>query len=91
MRNLRETMVFERGDNFLIERLSYDTNTSRMRNDRVYIRSGVRRVTFSLRLYGFTELSELLLRAGFGSVEPLPPEGAAAGIARRIRLAATAI
>lgn len=91
VRNLRETMVFERGDNFLIERLSYDTKTSRMRNDRVYIRSGVRRVTFSLRLYGFTELSELLLRAGFGSVEPLPPEGAAAGIARRIRLAATAI
>jgi SAM-dependent methyltransferase len=91
VRNLRETMVFERGDNFLIERLSYDTKTSRMRNDRVYIRSGVRRVTFSLRLYGCTELSELLLRTGFGSVEPLPPEGAAAGITRRIRLAATAI
>jgi hypothetical protein len=91
VRNLRETMVFERGNNFLIERLSYDTKTSRMRNDRVYIRSGVRRVTFSLRLYGYTELSELLLRTGFGSVEPLPPEGAAAGITRRIRLAATAI
>jgi SAM-dependent methyltransferase len=92
VRNLRETMVFESGDNFLIERLSYDTRTSRMRNDRVYIRSGVRRVTFSLRLYGFTELSDLLLQAGFGSVEPLVPEDRPpAGITPRIRLAARAI
>jgi SAM-dependent methyltransferase len=92
VRNLRETIVYERGDNFLIERLSYDTRTSRMRNDRVYVRSGVRRVTFSLRLYGFTELSDLLARAGFGSVEPFVPEGQLpAGIAPRIRLAATAI
>jgi SAM-dependent methyltransferase len=91
VRNLRETIVYERGDNFLIERLSYDTKTSRMRNDRVYIRSGVRRMTFSLRLYGFTDLSDLLVRAGFGSVEPLPPEGAAAGVSPRIRLAARAV
>ena len=92
MRNLRETIVFERGDNFLIERLSYDTRTSRMRNDRVYVQSGVRRVTFSLRLYGFTELSELLVRAGFGSVQSSAAEGQPpAGIAPRIRLAATAI
>ena len=69
VRNLRETIVYERGDNFLVERLSYDTKTSRMRNDRVHIRSGVRRVTFSLRLYGFTDLSDLLVRAGFGSVD----------------------
>jgi SAM-dependent methyltransferase len=91
VRNLRETIVYERGDNFLVERLSYDTKTSRMRNDRVHIRSGVRRVTFSLRLYGFTDLSDLLVRAGFGSVEPLPPEGAAAGVSPRIRLAARAV
>jgi hypothetical protein len=91
VRNLRETIVYERGDNFLIDRLSYDTKTSRMRNDRVHIRSGVRRVTFSLRLYGFTELSDLLVRAGFGSLEPPPPERAAAGVFPRIRLAARAM
>src|SRR5262245_22975294 len=28
LRNMRETVVYERGDNFLIERLSYDTRTS---------------------------------------------------------------
>ena len=92
VRNLRETIVYERGDNFLIERLTYDTRTSRMNNDRVYVRSGVRRATFSLRLYGFAELSELLLRAGFGSVRSLAPEGhPPAQIAPRVRLAATVI
>jgi hypothetical protein len=74
VRNFRETTVFERGDNFMIDRLSYDTQTSRMRNDRVYIRSGVRRASFSLRLYSLPELSELLARAGFDSIEPHLPE-----------------
>jgi SAM-dependent methyltransferase len=91
LRNMRETIVYEHGDNFLIERLSYDTRTSRMHNDRVYIRSGVRRVTFSLRLYGFTELSELLARAGFGSVWSPAPENLPPGIAPRVRLGASAI
>jgi hypothetical protein len=91
LRNMRETVVYERGDNFLIERLSYDTRTSRMRNDRVYVRSGVRRVTFSLRLYGFAELSELLGRAGFGSVSSLAAENQASGITPRVRLGASAI
>ena len=92
VRNMRETLVYERGDDFLIERLSYDTKTSRMRNDRVYIRSGVRRVAFSLRLYDFTELGDLLGRAGFGSVQSLAPEDQdLAGITPRVRLAASAI
>jgi SAM-dependent methyltransferase len=89
-RNLRETQVFERGDDFMIDRLSYDPETSRMRNDRVYIRSSVRRVSFSLRLYSFPELSELLSRAGFGSIEPFVPEDLKADIAPRIWLAARA-
>jgi SAM-dependent methyltransferase len=92
VRNFRETTVFERGDSFTIDRLSYDTSTSRMRNDRIYIRSGVRRVSFSLRLYSFPELSALLARAGFGSIEPFMPEDRPqAGIAPRIRLAARAL
>jgi hypothetical protein len=88
--NLRETQVFERGDDFMIDRLSYDPETSRMRNDRVYFRSSVRRVSFSLRLYSFPELSELLSRAGFGSIEPFVPEDLKADIAPRIWLAARA-
>jgi hypothetical protein len=91
LRNFGETALFERGDNFMIDRLSYDPQTSRMRNDRIYVRSGVRRVTFSLRLYGLTELSDLLACAGFGSVEPLPPEGTAAGLRPRLRLSALAV
>jgi SAM-dependent methyltransferase len=91
VRNLRDTMVFERGDHFMIDRLSYDTQTNRMRNDRTYIRAGIRRVAFSLRLYGFAELSDLLVRAGFASVHSLAPEDRPpAGIAPRIRLVATA-
>ena len=73
-RNLRETQVFERGDDFIIDRLSYDPETSRMRNDRVNIRSSVRRVSFSLRLYSFPELSELLSRAGLGPSSPSFPK-----------------
>ena len=40
VRNLRETMVYKCGDNFLIERLFYDTKTRRMRNDRVAYQIG---------------------------------------------------
>jgi hypothetical protein len=63
-----------------------------MQNKRVYMRSGIKRVTFSLRLYCFTELSDLLQRAGFGSIKPLVSrDQPSAGIAPRMRLVATAI
>jgi SAM-dependent methyltransferase len=92
VRNFRETAVFERGDNFMIDRLSYDSQ-SRMRNDRVYIRDGcVRRASFSLRLYSFPELSALLGEAGFGAIEAVIDEARLqAGISPRIRLHARAV
>jgi SAM-dependent methyltransferase len=93
VRNFRETAVFERGDNFMIDRLSYDSQTSRMRNDRVYIRDGgVRRASFSLRLYSFPELIGLLEGAGFGAIEPVIDEARLqAGISPRIRLIARTV
>ena len=75
----------------MIDRLSYDTKTSRMRNDRVYIRECVRRVSFSLRLYSFPELIALLEDAGFAAIEPFLDEARPqTGIAPRIRLTARA-
>jgi hypothetical protein len=92
LRNFRETAVLERGDNFMIDRLSFDSRTSRMRNDRVYIRGGVKRASFSLRLFSFPELIALLGEAGFGAIEAVIDEAQLqAGIAPRIRLTARAV
>lgn len=91
MHNFQSTRVVERNDCFMIDRLSHDVLTNRVRNDRVHIRDGVRRVSFSVRLYGKSELCDLLERAGFVAIESSQTEQLSPdGIATRIQLAATA-
>jgi len=91
LQNFQRARVVEKGDDFMIDRLTYDAATSRMRNDRIHIRAGVRRVAFCVRMYDRTELSELLSSAGFGSIRSLASgEPSSAGAAPRVRLVATA-
>jgi cyclopropane fatty-acyl-phospholipid synthase-like methyltransferase len=91
LRDLQHTRVAERGDDFMIDQFSFDAQTNRMNNKRIYIRGGVRRVSFSVRLYVEEELRMLLSHAGFSSIRTLQPAGLAPDTpAPRVRLAATA-
>lgn len=68
--------VEEVGDDFLIDRSVYDVTAGRTRTERVIIRSGqVRRASFSVRTFTFTELRAWLLEAGFASVSAFGPGG----------------
>lgn len=57
--------VVEKEGSLMINRFSFDVLTGRLRNDRIIIRGGQRvERPFSIRLYSFTELRDLLARAG---------------------------
>jgi len=57
--------VVEKGDDLLIDRLSFDVITGRLHNRRILIRDGVRKdKPYSVRLYSATEISQLLSRVG---------------------------
>lgn len=63
-------VVAARGDgDMLVDRYHLDALTGRFEAERTVIRSGrIRRVTFVKRLFGFPELRDWLLSAGFTTV-----------------------
>ena len=76
LRNLREHDIDERDGNFMLERREFDPVTSRMMSERVVIRDGdLRRSRFFVRMFGFPELRDWLLDAGYASVTGCDWEG----------------
>ena len=65
VRNLLPTTVLDKGDDLMIDRHQYDTQSGRLVDRRTFVRGGkVRHVSFSLRLYGLGEITALLRQAG---------------------------
>jgi SAM-dependent methyltransferase len=61
--------VSEKEDSLMINRFSFDVLTGRLYNDRIIIRSGVRKdLPFSIRLYSATEMRDQLEKAGLHMV-----------------------
>jgi SAM-dependent methyltransferase len=57
--------VSEKDGNLMINRFYFDVLNGRLRNDRIIIRESVRKDRpFSIRLYSFTEMRDLLAQAG---------------------------
>lgn len=68
IKNFREVIVVERGDCFMIDQNKYCTRKNQIHTSRAYIREGVRRSQFSVRLFGLPELSDWLRTAGLVDV-----------------------
>jgi len=63
--DFRPQAITQRGEDYLLEQLSFDPATGRMSNKRVYMRMGkAMEAPFSLKLYNFSEISLLLFNAG---------------------------
>jgi SAM-dependent methyltransferase len=57
--------VSEKDNSLMINRFSFDVLNGRLHNDRIIIRDGVRKDRpFSIRLYSFTEMRDLLAQVG---------------------------
>ncbi|MDK2870525.1 MAG: hypothetical protein PWP39_1760 [Pyrococcus sp.] len=66
VKHLSPYSVLEKGDDLMIDMSSFDVLTGRMHVRRIIIRNNQRKaVEYSLRIYTYTELSEMLKRAGF--------------------------
>ncbi|AHF80660.1 class I SAM-dependent methyltransferase [Thermococcus paralvinellae] len=66
VKHLSPCSVLEKGGNLMIDMPSFDILTGRMHVRRIIIRNTQRRVVeYSLRIYTYTELMEILKRAGF--------------------------
>lgn len=62
--------IFEKEGNLLLDRCSFDARTGRMTNRRIYLKDGRKtNAHFSLRLYNYTEIADLLAAARFEIVE----------------------
>lgn len=62
--NFEPHWVYEKEGNYLIDRLSFDPETGRMLNKRIYIKEGVMmNAPFSIRIYNYTEIKKMLERA----------------------------
>ncbi len=76
MGGFRSCLVRERDGDLLIDRPQLDAVTQQMRTERTVIRGGrVRHTAFSVRLFGFPELRDWLLAAGFREVRGHGPNG----------------
>jgi SAM-dependent methyltransferase len=74
---LQPAFVFERDGDLLIDRNRFDPLTGRIVSERTIVRGGrVRRVPYFVRLFGFTELRDWLLEAGFATVDGYGQDGA---------------
>jgi len=63
--NFQPHAVVEKEGSLMINRFSFDVLTGRLHNDRIILREGQRiERPFSIRLYSFTELRDLLAQAG---------------------------
>jgi SAM-dependent methyltransferase len=68
--------VTARDGDFLLELRSFDTVRSRIDTEYVAVRGGgVRRYPTSIRMFGFPELRDWLLAAGFARVDPFGGDG----------------
>src|SRR5205823_13554607 len=69
--------VIERGDDFIIDKGTFDLASSRIVTERVVIRDGtVRRFPFFVRVFSLHEIRNWLEAAGFGEVDAYDSEGA---------------
>jgi SAM-dependent methyltransferase len=65
LKNLQPFIVTEKGEDIMIDRDSFDTNTGRWYNHRVVIRDGTRKdKPFFVRLYNPHEISNLIQQVG---------------------------
>lgn len=70
MKDHRPYFVKEKGEDLLIDRITFDSETGRMTNRRIMIRNGVRKDTpFSIRFYNPQEITQLLGSVGFEDVK----------------------
>lgn len=62
--------ILEKGEDLLLDRLSFNERTGRMTNRRIYLKDGyTTNASFSLRLYNYCEIAALLAAARFDIVE----------------------
>jgi SAM-dependent methyltransferase len=65
LKGFMPNMVTEKGDDLMIDRHTFDTQSGRLYNRRIVIRDGVRRdKPFFVRMYNPTEIRDLLGQAG---------------------------
>jgi SAM-dependent methyltransferase len=85
---LLPSVLVERDGDLLVDRNRFDPLTGRIVTERIIVRGGqVRRVPFFTRLFGFTELRDWLLQAGFATVDAYGEDGAPLSPASRRQLA----
>jgi SAM-dependent methyltransferase len=73
---LQPAVVVERNGDLLVDRNRFEPLTGRIVSERTIVRGGrVRRVPFFVRLFGFTELRDWLLAAGFTTVDGYDQDG----------------
>jgi SAM-dependent methyltransferase len=64
-KKMSQIWVTDKGQDLMIDRGSFDTDTGRWHNQRIVIRAGVRKdKPFSVRFYNPNEISQLLMQAG---------------------------
>jgi ubiquinone/menaquinone biosynthesis C-methylase UbiE len=83
-------VVVERDGDFMIDRSTFEPVTGRAVTERTCVRDGgVRRFSYSVRMFIAVELKDWLVAAGFDSVDQLDYEGAAltAGSGRMVSVA----
>jgi len=76
MRAFRPEHVVDHGDDFMIDRSEWNPATGRMHTERIVIRDGrVRRTSFVVRMFTFTELRDWLVDAGLEDVAGYGEDG----------------
>jgi len=66
VKSIKPVMVFEKNDDFMIDRVSFDIKSDLMINQRVVIRDGiVKRKPYVMSLYSYNEIVALLTKYGF--------------------------
>lgn len=76
MRSRDPASVVERDGDLLVDRHRFDVATGREESERWIVRAGhVRKTSYSVRFYTFTELRALLLDVGFAAVEGFGHDG----------------
>lgn len=70
------TFVAERGDDFMIDKVEFDTDSGCTVTERIIVRAGrVRRVHFAVRTFTVPEIRDWLVDAGFTAFDALGSEG----------------
>ncbi len=74
---LPRSSVVKRGDDLMVDQLTYDPMNGRSHNQRTIVRDGrVRTVVFEVRMFTFVELRDWLLGVGFRRAEGFGRDGA---------------